>query len=96
MALPVHVVQGPPDKDAADEIKSKAAPAFWSSNTEEHLIDEWGAEYTRINKGNLAKRHWEKITSEVNKKLSAEQVPYSVKQVIQQVGILPYGHWQQT
>jgi hypothetical protein len=87
MALPVPIVQGPPVKDAADELatkdkpEGKAAPAFWSSTTEEHLINEWGAEYCRINQGNLAKKHWEKITSEVNEKLPEEQVPYSMKQV---------------
>jgi hypothetical protein len=85
MALPAQAaVQVPPvqkDVEASAAQQGKAAPAFWTVTNEEHVIDEWETEYTRINRGNLAKKHWDKITREVNERLPAGQTPYTVKQV---------------
>jgi hypothetical protein len=85
MALPAQAaVQVPPvqkDAETSTAQQGKVAPAVWTVTNEEHVIDEWGTEYTRINQGNLAKRHWDNITCEVNERLPTGQTPYTVKQV---------------
>jgi hypothetical protein len=59
-------------------VLEKAPPAQWNAETEEALIDEWGAEFIRLKQGNLGNRHWKTIAKGVNEK-RGELPEYTVK-----------------
>jgi hypothetical protein len=69
----------PPPGAAVAVVQKRAPPTQWNTVNEENVIDEWGGEFTRLQQGNLANRHWKRIADAVNEK-RGDCPEYTVKQ----------------